>query len=366
VKKTVFILTSERPDGLGGLEHFVRELNQGLNTKGYSTEIFHRGNSEPAWLAKRTGRWGKKLTRTLLGYWVGRNAQRNMTEDVVAVISNSDVGFYPLRHSTPFRKIHFYHGTYRGQCEAIRPLIKYGGYLYLKWWNSMVLERLSGRGKVVLAGSEQTCDEVSRYFGYHPIVMWHPIDTQRFKPGDAVASRAALKLPEKGPIGLFVGSIHPVKGFPLVRSLIDGLPEVHWVLALRGDLPEDGFARSNLTILHDVPHDQIPLLYNAADFSVCPSLYESFGYVVAESLACGTPVLASPGGASRLFLQEPPFDRFLIPGRDAANGFLTAARQVLRDPGFYRRAVIEQIRPKLLELMSPENWWQRFFEVTKL
>lgn len=366
VSGTVFILTSEPPESPGGMEHFVREMVHGLEAREYRTKVFHRGNSEPAWLTKRTGRLGKKLAGTLLGYWIGRNAQRHMSEDVVAVISNSDVGYFPLRFQSTFKKIHFFHGTYRGQSEAIRPFINYGGYLYMKWWDSMVLERLSGRNKLILTCSGQASEEVSRFFGQDSVAVWLPIDTERFRPLDAAASRAALELPMRKPIGLFVGSAQPAKGFPVVRALMDKLPEIHWVLALRGDIPRGDVKRPNLTIIRDLPHDEIPRLYSAADFSVCPSLYESFGYVVAEALACGIPVIASPVGASRLFLREPPMDRLLVSNPEVTQGFVDAVREVLREPGFYRRVVIERVRLQIQELMALKNWWHRFFEVTGL
>jgi D-inositol-3-phosphate glycosyltransferase len=41
----------------------------------------------------------------------------------------------------------------------------------------------------------------------------------------------------------------------------------------------------------------LPPYYSAADCLVVPSYYESFGLVGLESLACGTPVVASPVGA---------------------------------------------------------------------
>jgi glycosyltransferase involved in cell wall biosynthesis len=366
MKGTVFILTPEPPEGGGGMEHFVREALKVLEARGYRTEVFHRGNSEPSWFAKRTGRLGKKLAGTLRGYWIGRNAQEHMTEDVAGVISNSDVGYYPLRRRSPIKRFHFHHGTYRGQSEAIRPFIKYSGYLYLKWWGSMTLERLSGRGKLTLTNSEQVSAEVSEFFGHDSIAMWYPIDTKEFRVRDLDASRATLELPTGKPIGLFVGSVHPVKGFPLVMRLTERLREVHWLLALRGELPNKQVWGSNVTFLQNVAHDQIPLLYSAADFSVCPSLYEGFGYVVAESLACGTPVIASPGGASRFFLTKPPISRLLISDESPEDGFLAAVQEVLRDPQSYRKAVIEQVRPKIVELMAPENWSRRFFEVTGL
>jgi len=363
---TVFMLTSQSPEGGGGMEHFVREALKVLEARGYRTEVFHQGNSEPSWFVARTGRLGKKLAGTLRGYWVGRNAQAHMTEDVTAVISNSDVGYYPLRRPSPIKKIHFHHGTYRGQSEAIRPFIKYSGYLYLKWWGSMALERLSGRGKLTLTCSEQISAEVSEFFGHDSVAIWYPIDTNKFRLGDIGASRAALKLPNGKPIGLFVGSTHPMKGFPLVKWLMERLPQIHWVLALRGELPDRELWGANVTILHNVSHDDIPLFYSAADFSLCPSLYEPFGYVVAESLACGTPAIASPGGASRLFLNEPPLNRLLISDRNPQTGFLAAVQEVLREPQCYRKVVIEQVRPKIVELMAPENWSRRFFEVTGL
>jgi glycosyltransferase involved in cell wall biosynthesis len=364
--RTVFILTSEAPESGGGMEHFVREAIRGLELRGYRTRVFHRGNSEPGWLTRKRGPIGRKIAGTLLGFWIGRRAQRYMTEDVAAVISNSTVGYFPLRCKASFKNIHFHHGTYRGQSEAIRPFISYGGYLYLKWWDSMMLERSSGRGKLALTCSEQTSDEVSRFFGQKSTAAWYPIDTERFQPLDAKATRAALNLPTGKSIGVFVGSVHPMKGFSVVRSLIEHFPEVHWILALRGELRRDKVVAPNVTILQNVPHDRIPTLYSAADLSVCPSLYEPFGYVVAEALACGTPVIASPGGASRLFLRGDPMSRLLITNGDPVQGFANAVREVLRDPGLYRRSVMEGVRPKIEELMAPENWWRRFFELTGL
>ena len=44
---------------------------------------------------------------------------------------------------------------------------------------------------------------------------------------------------------------------------------------------------------------RLPLYYSAADVTVIPSYYESFGLVSLESLACGTPVIASDVGDMR-------------------------------------------------------------------
>ena len=44
------------------------------------------------------------------------------------------------------------------------------------------------------------------------------------------------------------------------------------------------------------PQQELPLLYSAADVTVMPSYHESFGVAAVESLACGTPVVATRAG----------------------------------------------------------------------
>jgi glycosyltransferase involved in cell wall biosynthesis len=366
IGREILILTSESPEHGGGAEHLVREMMKGLESHGYSVKVFHRGNSVPRWAANWTGSFGQKLASTLSGFWIGRNAQKHLTEKVVMVISHSDVGYYPLRSKTRLKLLHFHHGTFRAQSEAVRPFISRAGYLYLKWWNSMVLERFSGSRKTVLTCSDQVRDEVAEFFGHTATALWNPLDVEQFKPLNVEDARRALALPEGKPIGLFVGSTHPMKGFPMIRRLIDALPEVYWILALRGSLPKDLQSQRNLKVLHNVSHDRLAFLYNAASFSLCPSLYEPFGYVVAESLSCGTPVIASPGGASRLFLRDQPFSQFLIEDPNDSSSFERAVREVLAKPEYYRRAVIDQIRPQIEDLMAPENWWRRFSQAADL
>jgi glycosyltransferase involved in cell wall biosynthesis len=363
----IFILTPNSPQVLGGAEHFAGNLGKGLEALGYGVEFFHRDNCLPAWMNRKSFALMHKLSASALGYFIGRQAQATLDGNVVAVISNSDVGYYPLHlPSKQTRLIHFYHGTYRGQAEAIRPFISFPGYLYLKWWNSMVLERFSGRNKQVLCCSDPVGDEVLRFFGLTSKTVWYPMDLSRFFPHDPQMSRGELSLPQTGPIGVFVGSAHATKGFPVVRRLIEAFPEVHWALALRGSVPEDIRENPRLRVFQDMPNEKIPLLYGAADFALSPSRYDAFPYAVCEALACGSPVIASPSGASRLFLKGPPLNRFLVSDADAMPEFVEAVRELLRDPSFYRQAVLTNIRPMIEEIMFPENWWRRFLAVTGL
>jgi glycosyltransferase involved in cell wall biosynthesis len=367
VPKRVLVLTTEDPKNLGGMENFVSQLVRGLEERGFGVAIFHKGNCLPLWLSHANGTAKRMASDLAAGWYIGRRARRGLSQEVVGIISNSTVGWYsPASSRTSPKKIHFSHGTYAGQAEAIAPFISGLGKWKLKWWDSMLLERASGRGKVILCNSEQTAGELSHFFKQQSVNVWVPFDVSRFHPQDQEACRRSYGLPVTGPVGLFVGNTSPMKNFQMVRSLIAALPHVRWVLALRGNVPLDLKTEFGGRLLQDVPQEQLPALYNAADFSVSPSFYEPFGYVVAESLACGTPVVAAPGGASRAFLWQPPFDRLLIQSPSSVEAFATAIREILRDSKFYKEKVRELIRPKLVELMAPENWWRRFFEATGL
>jgi D-inositol-3-phosphate glycosyltransferase len=53
-----------------------------------------------------------------------------------------------------------------------------------------------------------------------------------------------------------------------------------------------------------VKQEILPFFYSAANLCVVPSYYESFGLVVLESLACGTPVVATQVGGAESVIRQ--------------------------------------------------------------
>jgi D-inositol-3-phosphate glycosyltransferase len=83
------------------------------------------------------------------------------------------------------------------------------------------------------------------------------------------------------------------------------------------------------------PQEMLPLYYSAADITVMPSHYESFGMVAVESMASGTPVIASNvGGLS--FTVKDGETGFLVPEE---NHFALAERvhTLLKNPELRQR-----------------------------
>jgi glycosyltransferase involved in cell wall biosynthesis len=326
--------------------------------------VFHSQNTGPKWISRPNSKWQNYLRDFLLSWYLGKRVGAEANKDVVAVISNGPFGWYVPRTHPHIKRIHFYHGTYRGQAEAISKYISAAGAWKLKWWDSMLLERWSGRGKLVVCNSDQTREEVQRFFGYSATTVWLPLNTSHFAPMDKSSARKQLGIGEFEKIGLFVGSTHPMKGFSIVRELIDLSPDLKWLLALRGSAPVELRAPGRVRLFENAPYNLLPALYNAADFALFPSVYEPFGYVVAEALACGTPVVASPGGASRLFLGKPPLGFALIEKDAPVADYQRAIATILADPEMYRREVIASIRPQVESVMAPSNWLRLFREAT--
>ena len=139
-------------------------------------------------------------------------------------------------------------------------------------------------------------------------------------------------------VGLYVGSAHPMKGFGAVVQVAKKFPQVTMFIAVRGPVPDEIEKLPNVRVFPDATYDLLPLLYNAADFSMCPSRYDPFPFVVSEALASGTPVIASPHGASLTYYTEPDLKGLLVSSTDDFEGFEQAVQLVLSDPQGWRGA----------------------------
>jgi glycosyltransferase involved in cell wall biosynthesis len=129
----------------------------------------------------------------------------------------------------------------------------------------------------------------------------------------------------------------PSYGFKLVRKLnLDGM--VHFT----GRLTREELAQH----------------YSAAQIAVVPSLYEGFGIPAAEAMACGTPIIATTGGA----LPEVVGDAgILVPPR-SADALAVAIKQLLDDKQAQQR-MSEAGRKRVKEKFNWEQAARKTLEV---
>lgn len=170
-------------------------------------------------------------------------------------------------------------------------------------------------------------------------VVWGGVDADRYRPGP--------KDPE--PFALFVGRLLPHKG---IDVLIDALPAGRrLVIAGRPDLDHhadylrllhDRAAGKDVRFVVDASDDELARLYASAAVTVLPSLWvdvygrrhavpELLGLTLLESLASGTPVIATDVASLPEIVRDGDTGRVVEPGDVAA---MTAALEsFLGDPG---------------------------------
>lgn len=142
-------------------------------------------------------------------------------------------------------------------------------------------------------------------------VIRNGVDFERFRPHDDVAGmRRDLGL--DGRVVVSVGNLIPLKGHDLVIRAVAELPDA--TLCIVGDGPE----RARLTALADelgvadrvrfcgeMKQPELVRYYNAADVTVLASSHEGLPNVILESMACGTPVVATPVGGVPEVMTDP-------------------------------------------------------------
>jgi alpha-1,3-rhamnosyl/mannosyltransferase len=164
-------------------------------------------------------------------------------------------------------------------------------------------EKILRRADGLIAVSESTKSDAVRVLGLRPekiAVIHSGIAAPFFDPSaeaiDAVRTRYGLN----HPFVLFIGTIEPRKNIDMLLDAFAALPasvRQEFELVVAGPM---GWASASTAVrvrsvryLGYIPEPDIAPLTAAATVFAYPSLYEGFGFPVAQAMAAGTPVITS-------------------------------------------------------------------------
>jgi D-inositol-3-phosphate glycosyltransferase len=134
------------------------------------------------------------------------------------------------------------------------------------------------------------------------------VDLDLFVPHDRQQACEQLDLDASRPVLLFVGRLDPFKGPDVLLRAAAMMEEEAQVVIVGGKLSGDKDLKELQTLAKQLkisqrvrflgarPRQEMPLIYSAAHITAVPSYHESFGLAAVESLACGTPVVATRAG----------------------------------------------------------------------
>lgn len=216
------------------------------------------------------------------------------------------------------------------------------------WWR-LKIQAATRRAALILTPSRDAARGIAARLPVSPdhirIVGAAPDDHFRnsFPPG--IISPSVLGGP---PSLLYVGGLSPHKNLGALIAAVGRLrrdpvlADLHLVIV--GDIAGDSFFSAHRSLravvaasgleravhfVGYVPDDELLPYYRRATALVLPSFAEGFGLPAVEALACGTPVVASTGGA----LPEVVGNAGLFFDPQDAAGLDWALRRVLTDPG---------------------------------
>jgi glycogen synthase len=184
-----------------------------------------------------------------------------------------------------------------------------GGYDASAWVERTAIEMADA----IIAVSMGTRDDVLRLFDVEPErvhVIHNGIDLSLYRPAQETDAIERHGIDPSRPYVLFVGRITRQKGIVhLVRAIPEIDTETQVVLCAGApDTPEIAQemeqavaeaqqARSGIIWIQEmVPRETAVQLYTHAAVFCCPSVYEPFGIINLEAMACGTPVVATATG----------------------------------------------------------------------
>jgi len=291
----------------GGTERDLIATAQALRAAGHQITIFADeirgagGDSD----VRRVGA-GPRLGRTLSLMrfaWTAAPAARRAGADLVLSFARC-VGADVMRsgggaHASYLRAARKWRGALGASAMRISPYHQV----------QMLVERQAFRSpslKHVIAVSNFVRDDLIREFGLAPektVTIYNGVDLERFRPAADPSERAAIRqkfvVPATARVAAFVGNGFARKG---LGFLIEAWPLVAggaFLLVAGADRQTDKFARRaralnvGARVVFTGPQPKVEAIFHAADVFAMPSLFEPFGNVVMEAMACGLPAMTS-------------------------------------------------------------------------
>ncbi len=308
----IWLITADFPPNVGGVAAHVGELGRSLAELGLEV-VVHTNQSNPSETSENypsnmsVKRLGIPKTQPIFGWCLSRHLRVNERKEKPDVVH-----VHGIRPLTATRKLS-------------APIVftnHTSGFLERIAAGERQVNRIGRRLQHlahVIAPSEELL-EATRTAGYDGPATYIPngVDPHRFKPAPSTL-RKKLSIAEEEVVILVARRLVPKNG------VLDFAQSTRWFkdlpvrILFAGDGPEQAAIQAELskhgmaqkcTFLGNVPNEEMPDVYNAADLSVLPSHMEATSITGLESLSSALPLVGTNvGGIPELI-------------RSGENGFL--------------------------------------------
>jgi glycosyltransferase involved in cell wall biosynthesis len=279
-----------------------------------------------------------------LSLFPGKGVARKIKEfepDAIHIATEGPLGLsaraYAVRNRLPFSTA--YHTRFPEYVQARTGIPLSWTYAFLRWFH--------GPSMAVMAPTIVVKDDLEK-FGFTNVVLWsRGVDTEVFKMQESKALNSAH------PIFLYVGRVAIEKNINAFLEI--DLPGSKWVVGDGPAMEKIKQQYPNVNYLGVLQQPELAKVYAAADVFVFPSKTDTFGLVLLEAMACGTPVAAYPVTGPIDVLGDSPAGAMNEDLRTACLAALKIPREVARAHAerFSWRASTEQFARHLKPVPSP-------------
>ncbi|MEJ2567366.1 MAG: glycosyltransferase family 4 protein [candidate division WOR-3 bacterium] len=290
--KILQVSDSYYPDP-GGVSEVLYHLTKALRDRGNEVHILTGGHPD-AKKEKGVTRLGKRISLRANKSEINWTFSSGLFPKVKRFIGNNS--FDIIHTHGPFApNISFLALLYSDVVNVATFHTAFSGFNYYKL-SKLLFTPISKKIDGSICVSKHALKEVYPHFpkGNYKIIP-NGVDTSRFNPeGGRLKEFSGKK------VILFLGRLDPRKGlpvmlkaFPLIKKEI---PDAILLVAGKGVPPENIPEKFKNSIIFKgmITNEMVPVYYRSANLYCSPALYgETFGIVLLEAMACGTPVIAS-------------------------------------------------------------------------
>ncbi|HEX6238720.1 MAG TPA: glycosyltransferase family 4 protein [Acidimicrobiales bacterium] len=213
-----------------------------------------------------------------------------------------------------------------------------------RWYSFTTMQtRVASRLVRVVTVSESSFADIAADHGVEPgrmAVVPVGVDIDLFRPLPGVAAMPGRLITTASADVTMKGLRFLLEALAKIRT---ERPEVHLVVIGKrkpGGGSDDTIRRLGLEdavrFVAGVPDQRIIELYSEAELAVVPSLYEGFSLPAIEAMACGTPLVATSGGALPEVVGRDGETALVVPPGDS-EALAATIRRALDDPGLRAR-----------------------------
>jgi glycosyltransferase involved in cell wall biosynthesis len=343
----IAMITETYPPEVNGVARTVKEMVEGLRTRGHSIELMRprqNGHDHPFVDGNRV----ETLAR---GFAIPRYPQLKMglpakgelkrawsqsRPDIVHIATEGPLGWSALaaarelglKVATDFHTNFQTYSRHYGMGWLARPVMAY-------------LRRFHNRADCTMVPTAELADELTAA-GFRGLrVVGRGVNPAVFSPQRRSPElRARWGAGPETPVAICVSRFAPEKNFPVVIRAYEAMrqlrPDAQLVLVGDGPMAEK-LRKRNLgyLIAGRLVNGELSAHYASADVFLFPSTSETFGNVTLEAMASGLAIVAYGYAAARQHLEHGR--SALLPPLDDEPAFIRDARMLVGDPKLARR-----------------------------